>query len=217
MKSVQNAKSFRTVSDCFVPSSRTITRTISGHPLSLSGLHRGRRGPREGCEAKVFSAVRAKHDSVGQLLECRCAAATGEVFEALRHRAGRSIKQADVIEREILAGFSAPFNSSHGKLGNSHILIYTGLEHLAARVREYCPVAVAGPVAGPCPLNLTINANSLRKAPSDAMSFREELPPRIARTSASLPDVPLQVSELVALTGERPCSVRVLESAKHGS
>jgi len=40
-----------------------------------------------------------------------------------------------------LAGFSAPFNSFlsvHGKLGNSHRLIYTRLEDLAARVREYC-------------------------------------------------------------------------------
>ena len=94
-----------------------------------------------GCEAKVFSAVRAKHDSVGHLLESRSAAATSEVFEALRHRAARSIEEADVIERETLAGFSAPFNSFlsvHGKLGNSHRLIYTRLEDLAARVREYC-------------------------------------------------------------------------------
>jgi len=86
----------------------------------------------------VFSAVRAKHDSVGHLLESRCAAATSEVFEALRHRACHSIEEADVIERENLAGFSAPFNSFHGKLGNSHSLIYTRLEDLAATVREYC-------------------------------------------------------------------------------
>ena len=80
-------------------------------PGNLSEFRGGRRGPRERCEAKVFSAVRAKHDSVGHLLESRCAAATSEVFEALRHRASRSIEEADVIEREDLAGFSAPLDS----------------------------------------------------------------------------------------------------------
>src|SRR5215467_2311159 len=120
------------------------TRTIqagTSRSRSLSGFPRGRRGPREGCEAKVFSAVRAKHDSVRHLLESRGAAATSEVFEALRHGAARSIEEADVIEREVLAGFSAPFNSLlgvHGKLGNSHCLIYTWLEDLAATVRRYC-------------------------------------------------------------------------------
>jgi len=59
----------------------------------------------------VVSAVQAEHDSVGHLLESRCAAATGKVFEALRERACRSIEDADVIEREDLAGFSAPFDS----------------------------------------------------------------------------------------------------------
>jgi hypothetical protein len=89
----------------------------------------------------VFSAVRAKHDSVGHLLESRCAAATSEVFEAFRHRACRSIEEANVIEREVLAGFSAAFNSFwsvHGKLENSHSPIYTRLDDLASRVREYC-------------------------------------------------------------------------------
>ena len=78
----------------------------------------------------MFSAVRAKHDSIGQLLECRCAAATGEVFEALSERACRSIEQADVIEREGLADFAAPLDSflsvaAHDKLGNSHSLLYS--------------------------------------------------------------------------------------------
>ena len=89
----------------------------------------------------MVSAVQAEHDSVGHLLESRCTAATSEVFEALRHWASRSIEEADVIEREVSAGYSAPSNSFggiHGKLGNSHSLIYTRLEDLAARVREYC-------------------------------------------------------------------------------
>ena len=72
-------------------------------------------------------------------------------------------------------------------------------------------------LAGPCQLNLTIKANGARNAKFDVMSFREELRPKIARTSATLPEVPLQVFELVALAGECPRSVRVLESAKHGS
>ena len=59
----------------------------------------------------MVSAVRAEHHSVGHLLESRCAAATSEVFEALRERACRSIENVDVIEREGLAGFSAPFDS----------------------------------------------------------------------------------------------------------
>src|SRR5262249_51249936 len=119
----------------------------SGHPRSLSGFPRGRRGRREGCEAKVFSAVRAKHDSVGHLLESRCAAATSEVFEALRHRASRSIEEADVIESENLAGFSAPFNSSlsvHGKLGKFRSSDIYRLEDLVARVPEYCRPGRAG-------------------------------------------------------------------------
>ena len=118
-----------------------LCQASTSRPGNLRGFRRGRRGPREGCEAKVFSAVRAKHDSVGHLLESRCAAATSEVFEALRHRACRSIEEADVIEREVLAGFSAPSNSFlgvHGKLGRSHSLIYTRLEDWAATVREYC-------------------------------------------------------------------------------
>ena len=59
----------------------------------------------------MVSAVQAEHDSVGHLLESRCAAATSEVFEALRERACRSIEDADVIEREDLASFSAPLDS----------------------------------------------------------------------------------------------------------
>ena len=130
-KSTRTANCFRLVSAGVGHSSRTNTRTISAHealslsPRSLSGF---RRGPREGCEAELFSAVRAQHDSVGHLLESRCAAATSEVVEASRHRASRSIEEADVIEREVLVGFSAPFNSlwsAHGKLGNSHNLLYS--------------------------------------------------------------------------------------------
>ena len=59
----------------------------------------------------MVSAVQAEHDSVGCLLEGRYAAATVKVFEALRERARRSIEDADVIEREDLAGFSAPLDS----------------------------------------------------------------------------------------------------------
>jgi len=84
------------------------TKESTSRPRSLSGL---RRGLREGLEAKGFSAVPAEHDSVGHLLESRCAATTSEVFEALRERACRSIEDADVIEREDLASFSAPLDS----------------------------------------------------------------------------------------------------------
>ena len=72
----------------------------------------------------MFSAVRAKHDSIGHFLESRCAATTSEVFEALRERACRSIEDADVIERKGFVGLAAPFDSYlcvavHDKLGNS--------------------------------------------------------------------------------------------------
>jgi hypothetical protein len=75
-------------------------------------------------EAKLIRAVLAEHDSVGHLLESRCATATSEVFEALRERACRSIEDADVIERKGLVGLAAPFDSYlgvavHDKLGNS--------------------------------------------------------------------------------------------------
>ena len=95
-------------------------------PRRLSS-HRGRR---EGWEAKLVSAPPAEHDSVGRLLESRCAAATSEVYEALRERACRSIEDADVIERKGLAGFAAAFDSClgvvvHDKLGNSHSLLYS--------------------------------------------------------------------------------------------
>jgi len=103
---------------------------------SSCGFRRDRRAPREGREAKLFSAGRAKHDSVGHLLECRCAAATIEVLEALRHRASRSIEEADVIEREVLASFSAPLDSLlgvHNKLGNRHSLIYSQVERFGRK------------------------------------------------------------------------------------
>ena len=108
-------------------------------PRSLRGF---RLGYAERLEAKVVCAVSAEHDSVGHLLESRCAGATSKVFEALRERACRSIEDADVIEREVLAGLAAPLDSCllsvHNKLGNSHSLIYSRLEDLAATVREYC-------------------------------------------------------------------------------
>src|SRR5262249_48287058 len=141
---------------------RTITRAICQASTSrlgnLSVFRRGRRSPREGCEAKVFSAVRAKHNSVGHLLESRRAAATSEIFEAFRHRACRSIEEADVIEREVLAGFSATLESwwsVHGKLGNCHSLIYSRLECWAATVREYCR-------RGPVDPGLRHNAGHIR-------------------------------------------------------
>jgi hypothetical protein len=59
----------------------------------------------------MVSAVQAEHDSIGHLLESRCAAATSKVFEALRERARRSIEDADVIERENLAGLAAPLDA----------------------------------------------------------------------------------------------------------
>lgn len=59
----------------------------------------------------MISAVQAEHDSVRHLLESRYAAATVEVSEALRERVCRSIDKADVIEREVLAGFAAPLDS----------------------------------------------------------------------------------------------------------
>lgn len=109
------------VSGGFVAYSRTITRTISAHralsrPRSLSKF---RRGPRKG-EAKVISAAQAEHDSIRHLLESRYAAATVEVSEALRERVCRSIDNADVIEREVLAGLAAPLDSylrvaAHGR------------------------------------------------------------------------------------------------------
>jgi hypothetical protein len=136
-----NANQFRHRHDYGAKAGPGLRQASTSRPGNLSGFCRGRRGPREGCEAKVFSAVRAKHDSVRHLLESRCAAATSEVFEALRHRVSRSIEEADVIEREVSARFSAPSNSFlgvHGKLGNSHSLIYTRLEDLPATVREYC-------------------------------------------------------------------------------
>jgi hypothetical protein len=78
----------------------------------------------------VVSAAPAEHDSVGHLLESRCAAATSEVFEALRERACGSIEDADVIERKGLAGFAAPFDSYlgvavHDQFGNCHSLLYS--------------------------------------------------------------------------------------------
>jgi hypothetical protein len=141
MKSAGSAISFWLVSAGVGHCSWTIPRTISARPTgellstsrprSLSGFRGGRRGPREGWEAKVVSAAPAEHDSVGRLLESRCAAATGEVYEALRERACRSIEEADVIEGKGLAGFAAPFDSYLGvavhdqQLGNCHSLLYS--------------------------------------------------------------------------------------------
>ena len=107
-----------------------LVEVSTSRPGSLSGLRLGRRGSREGREAKVFCAVRAKHDSIGHLLESRSAATTTEVFEALRERASGSVEDADVIERGGLADFAAPFDSllssaTHDKLGESHSLLYS--------------------------------------------------------------------------------------------
>ena len=169
MKSTLEAKSFRLVSDSFVHRSRTITWTISAHqalsrPRSLSKF---RRGPRKG-EAKVISAGHAEHDSVRHLLESRYAAATVEVSEALRDRVCRSIDNADVIEREVLAGFTAALDSylrvaAHGRTrkletastGSTPGIIcgaglafarawYSWLEGLAATVRKYCRLRPQG-------------------------------------------------------------------------
>src|SRR4030095_2058682 len=107
-------------------------------------------------------------------LESRYAAATVEVSEALRERECRSIDNADVIEREVLAGFAAPLDSylrvaAHGRArkletastGSTPGIIcgaglafarawYSWLEGLAATVRKYClrPLGVrsSGPV-----------------------------------------------------------------------
>jgi hypothetical protein len=138
-------------------------RYESSRPRRLSGF---RLGHWEGCEAKVVGAVQAEHDSIGHLLESRCAAATSKVFEALRERACRSIEDVDVIEREDLAGLAAPLDSllrvdahdnsearSGENRGSRYRLWvdpalarpwYSGLEGLAATVREYCRLSVTG-------------------------------------------------------------------------
>jgi len=71
--------------------------------------------------------------------------------------------------------------------------------------------------AGPCRLNLTIKANSARNAPAKTSSLRKEFGPAIVGTSAHVADVQLQLFERVAVAGECPRSVRVLENAEHGS
>ena len=206
IKSARRAKSFRLVSDGFVHRSRTVTRTILAHsrPRSLNDFLRG---PREGWEAKVVSAVQAQHDSVGHLLESRCTAATSEVFEALRERARRSIEDADVIEREDLAGFAAPLDSAllsaHGKLGNSHSLIYSRLEDLAARVRRYCR---------PADLCST-NRRNQRRFAELRFATKANLSRHAAFSSACRADVPLQVIEFMSDIYNGPRSVRVLEEA----
>ena len=154
-------------------------------------------------EPKVVSAVRAEHDSVSHLLESRYASAAIEVFEALRERASRSIEDADVIEREDLAGFAAPLDSYlrvHDKLGNS-IACYSGLEGLAARVRKYC---------GP---GLCHGDGSIQHFPT-AFAYHSprtkgEIPTMSASFSSDcLPDVRLQLLVNVGLIGECPRSVR---------
>ena len=140
---------------------RLLVGVSTSRPRSLSGFRRVRRGPRKG-EAKVITAVQAEHDSVGHLLESRYAAATVEVAEALRERDCRSIDNAHVIEREVLAGFAAPLDSylrvaGHDRArkletastGSTPGIIrgaglafarawYSWLEGLAATVRKYC-------------------------------------------------------------------------------
>jgi len=116
----------------------------------------------------VISAGHAEHDSVRHLLESRYAAATVEVSEALRERVCRSIDNADVIEREVLAGFAAALDSylrvaAHGRTrkletastGSTPCIIcgaglalaiawYSWLEGLAATVRKYCRLRPQG-------------------------------------------------------------------------
>jgi hypothetical protein len=210
MESMREGNWFRLVSAGVLPSARTFTRTFSAGPGSLGGFRRGRRGPREGCEAKVFSAVLAEHDSVGHLLESRCAAATSEVLEALRHGLSRSIEEAYVIEGEVLAGSSAPFDSFlsvHGKLGNSHSLIYTRLEDLAATVREYCRL-------GPAPLVFIREGNQRARSTHLGARLLSGGSPTAsinANTSDCLPDVLPQPTDYIAFIEECPRIVRVTQ------
>ena len=106
-----------------------LSEPAARHRDALAASASSRRGLRERCEAKLVSAARAEHDSIGHLLESRCAAATSVVDEALRKRASRSIKEADVIERKGLAHFAAALNSglcaaAHDKLRNSHSHVF---------------------------------------------------------------------------------------------
>jgi hypothetical protein len=247
MKSTRETESFRLVSEGFVHRSRTITRTISAHqalstfgqlrllvevstsrPRSLSGFRRVRRGPRKG-EAKVISAVQAEHDSVGHLLESRYAAATVEVSEALRERECRSIDNADVIEREVLAGFAAPLDSylrvaAHGRArkletastGSTPGIIcgaglafarawYSWLEGLAATVRKYRPVRFRS------------HRNQCGLGDNYPLVLSHCCKCFVAHPSDCLPDVLQQVCDSSEFAGECPSSVRVSESSAHAS
>ena len=222
MKSAPKAKSFRLVSDGFVPSSRTITRTISAHqalspfgqlgllvevstsrPRSLSKFRRGCRGPREGLEPKAVCAVRAEHDSVSHLLESRYARAAIEVFEALRERVSRSIEDADVIEREDLASFAAPLDSYYGVASHNRACC-SGWEGLAARVREYCRLR-----AEPFFANQRNHGCDGQNTDRNTVSTQFKRAPH----SDCIPDVPLQVFELMQVISDCPQTVRVLEGA----
>jgi hypothetical protein len=211
--------------------SRTITRTISTHqalnpfgqlrllveastsrPRSLSRFRRGRRGPRERWEAKLVSAVLAEHDSVGHLLESRCAAATSEVLEALRERASRSIEDADVIERKGLAGFAAPLDSflsvaAHAKLGNSHSLLYSQVGRFGGKSTGVLPGG----------LGLCHDAGRIQHFPAANAELSTAVKLsllRIARRyspflSDYLPDVLPQVSAHERVAADCPRGVRV--------
>jgi hypothetical protein len=227
MKSTQHSSLSRTILAALVPSSRTSTRTNSAHqavsssgPRSLSGFRRSRRGPREGWEAKVVSAPPAEHDSVGRLLESRYAAATSEVYEALRERACRSIEEADVIERKGLAGFAAPFDSYlgvavHDKLGNSHSLLYRQVGRFGGKSTEVLPGGI-----GLCH-DVACNSfahprNRAERGDLDKLMSRITLA-RVLFTSDCLPDVPLQATYFVEVANTVRVSVRVLESGKHAN
>jgi hypothetical protein len=247
MKSTGRVKTFRMVSAAIGHRSRTITRTISTHqalspfgqlrllveastsrPRSLSGF---RRGPREGWEAKVVSAPPAEHDSVGRLLESRCAAATSEVYEALRERPGRSVEDADVIERKGLAGFAAPFDSYlgvavHDKLGNSHSLLYSQSGRFGGKSTGVLP---EGPGPGLCheaghiqpfpTARRTSFAHPRNRAKCVKFdTFMSRITPiRVLSTSDCLPNVPLQVAYFVEVASTVRVSVSVLESGKHAN
>lgn len=146
----------------------------------------------------MVSAVLAEHNSVGQLLESRCAAATSKVLEALRERASRSIEEADVIERESLAGFAAPFDSflsiaAHDKLGNSHSLLYSQIGRFGGKSTGVLPGVQAS-----------------EDRPAGAALFTHRLFPRRgsrecqrcrASLSASIARVPLRVVAVLSYRG----------------
>ena len=162
----------------------------------------------------MVSAAPAEHDSVGRLLESRCAAATSEVYEALRERACRSIEDADVIERKGLAGFAAPFDSYlgvavHDKLGNSHSLLYSQSGRFGGKSTGVLPGLGPG---------LCHDVVHIQRFPTAHAELSKGRLRRFARRYSAflsdyLPDVPLQADDVITVAGECPQDVRVLEGA----